>query len=293
MVYAALDIGSNSVRLMVGEVRNKQVTPLYTGLRTTRLAGGLQEEGNLDPNACRKTLEAVRYFKEVLAGWGNPVLEAVATSAMRRAGNGAEFARQLSGVLQVPVRVLAGEEEANLSYQGAVSALEGDYANLAVVDIGGGSTEIALQLTNKLSFFSRPVGAVTCTQKNSTPSEILDLLQPALEPVNKAGIEVMLAVGGTATTLAAMAQNLIAYDPRLVQGYRLTRETVARQLFQLAGMSNAERKKLPGLMPERASIIVAGATILWVIMTCLDLDQVTVSEADLLHGIILELAARA
>ena len=187
--------------------------------------------------------------------------------------------------------MISGEEEAYLSYLGACQSLPGVKQG-AVVDIGGGSTEFTFSsrgpsVPGTLTSRSIPLGAVRLTEQPLLLSEILAKLKPVLEDLRAMKPVSLIGVGGTITTLAAVDQALPVYDPERVHGYRLSRAAVERILFFLATKTNQERKQVSGLQPERADIIVAGTTILWTILGSLEVELITVSEADLLDGIIL------
>ncbi len=287
--YAAIDVGTNSTRLLIGEVSGGKVFPVFFDLRTTRLGEGLAEGCFLRPGAVARTLDALSEFKLKLRAHGVGRVRAVATSAAREAANAGEFLEQARSRCGLVVEVISGEEEAFLSYKGALSALPG-LSSGVVVDIGGGSTEFTFLAGGRLVCRSIPVGAVRLTEKPLLLSELLAFFKDVLEEVKRLPEKNLVGVGGTITSLAAIDQQLAVYDPQRVQGYRLSREAVTRILFLLAAKDREERRKTPGLQPERADIIVAGTTVLWAILGYLEAPEIIVSEADLLHGIILGLA---
>ena len=288
-LYGALDLGTNSIRLLIAHLQNEKLNTVYTGLRTVRLGEGLVRSGLISEAARERAFQGLGDFIKVIKSYPQLKIGAVATSAIREASNGPDFLEEIKAKTGIDVQLISGEEEACLSYNGAIRAVD-DVKNPMVIDIGGGSTEVIFNNCGKLEFYSQPVGAVKCTENASTPQEILELLEDTMNKAKESNVKQMVGVGGTITTLAAINQNLKAYDPRLIQGYTLKVEDVSRLLFELAGMSIAERKKIPGLQPERADIIVSGTKILWVLMNYMDKSSITVSEADLLHGIIMDLA---
>jgi exopolyphosphatase/guanosine-5'-triphosphate,3'-diphosphate pyrophosphatase len=288
---AAVDIGTNSVRLLVARVEEGKVIPLCRRLVTTRLGEGLEPGAPLRGAARQRTLQALGGFARLMAGFRPEVVQAVATSAVREAGNGAEFAAAAARVLGAPVRVISGEEEARLSYLGAVWGLGLDRA--VVVDIGGGSTELTYPRGDALVSRSCPVGAVRCTAARASRPDV----ERALAPIT-AGVPQdlpLVGVGGTVTTLAAVEMGLVPYDPDRVHGSRLSAPEVDRLYARLAGLDLAERRRVPGLQPERADIILAGTMILQVLLAYLGRPEIVVSEADLLYALVLapELAASA
>jgi exopolyphosphatase/guanosine-5'-triphosphate,3'-diphosphate pyrophosphatase len=288
--FAAVDIGTNSVRLLISTFTNRQWKDELRTLRMCRLGEGITRGEGLQPQAIARTLQALQEFSDLLGAYGVDQVRAVATSAVREASNAAFFVDQVKSQTGLSVEVISGEEEANLSFLGACQSLP-SVKQAAVVDIGGGSTEFTftsgVARSELLTSRSIPMGAVRLTERPLLLAEILNSLKPALEELRAAQPVSLIGVGGTITTLAAVDQALPVYDPGRVQGYRLNRTAVERILFLLAAKTDQERKQISGLQPERADIIVAGATILWAILGSLEAEQITVSEADLLDGIIL------
>ncbi len=291
---AAIDIGTNSVRLLIAEVEKEKVRPRLFTLRMTRVGEGLTKGTGLQPEPVARTLGALREFRFLIEQYGVRRMRVVATSAVREAANAAGFLARVKDEVGFEVNVLGGEDEAYLSYLGACRALP-DVDRGIVVDIGGGSTEFTWPLQpaapgSEISCTSIPLGAVRLTEAPCLLSEILTPMKPVLEQLRGYPEKTLIGTGGTITTLAAVDQGLASYDPERVHGYRLARAAVERILFQLAAKNKDERKEVPGLQPERADIIVAGTTILWAILGSLQVPEIIVSEADLLHGIILELS---
>lgn len=288
--FAAIDIGTNSVRLLIARLANRQLQAELRTLRMCRLGEGMTRGNGLQPQAVARTLQALQEFNSILQARRARLLRAVATSAVREAANAGFFIDQALSETGIAVEVIAGEEEAYLSYTGACTALPG-VSRGAVVDIGGGSTEFTWQpgagQPDHPASHSIPVGAVRLTEQPMLLPGILSRLKPALEELGKAEPGSLIGVGGTITSLAAIDQALAVYDPKRVHGYRLSRNAVERILFLLSAKTNGERQQVPGLQPERADIIVGGATILWAILGFLQAEQITVSEADILDGIIL------
>lgn len=288
--YAAIDIGTNSVRLLIARLANRQLQAELRTLRTCRLGEGMTRGDGLQPQAVARTLQSLQEFNSIIQARRVRRLRAVATSAVREAANAGFFIEQVRSETGIAVEVITGEEEACLSYIGACTSLPGVRGG-AVVDIGGGSTELTWRpgagRPGLPVSHSVPVGAVRLTEQPMLLSGILSRLKPALEGLGKAGPAPLIGVGGAVTTLAAIDQGLAVYDPERAHGYRLSRTAVERILFFLSAKTNGERKQVPGLQPERADIIVGGATILWAILGFLQAEQVTVSEADILDGIIL------
>jgi exopolyphosphatase/guanosine-5'-triphosphate,3'-diphosphate pyrophosphatase len=287
-LYAAVDIGTNSCRLLIAEKKNKKIIPRQMVLRTTRLGENLINTGKISKDAMVRTSDALLEFKQFINKFENVKVKVAATSAAREAKNSKDFFEFIKDKTDLDVNIITGKEEAYLSYCGAVNAVACE-STPVVLDIGGGSTELMYLEGKNLKASSSGVGAVYCTEDSSTPTEIIEKLSKNLDGINKLKAYEIIGVGGTITTLAAIHQELKVYDPRKIQNYILKRKDVDALFFKLCGLTLAERKKLPGLQPQRADIIVAGTLILWVIMTYLDVEKIQVSEADILHGIIMDM----
>jgi len=284
---AAIDIGTNSTRLLVADVAGGRVNVVKTGLLTTRLGQGINC-GCLLPGAMARTADAVAGFFEEAFRMGVSRVAAAATSAVRDASNRDEFLALLKNRAGLEAKVLSGEEEARLSYRGALSGLGVDPLITAVADVGGGSTELVWREGGHLRFRSVNAGAVRMTASAAGEMEIAAVLSLVLEEARRGGIQNLAGVGGTATTCAAIDLGLHRYDSALTHGYILTLQRLTEILSLLSSLSLTERKKVPGLQPERADIIVAGVTILTQIVAGLGLDRLLVSEADILFGLVLE-----
>jgi len=287
MRIAAIDIGTNSIRLLVAEVNDfREMTILSRDLVTTRLGENLQG-GVLLPQAICRTVEALVKFQQIIKSYGVDKVAVMATSAVRDASNREEFIRLIENKLDWKVQVLSGEEEARLGYLGVLAGLSIDPASTAVLVVGGGSTELIWGTGKELHFQSVDIGAVRVTEADYSEEEISGLLGPVLSKIKRSQIKNLVGAGGTVTTLAAIDQELKAYDPQKVHGYFLDVNRIRGILESLRVLSIEERKKVPGLQPERADIIVAGIGIVLVILENLGLPGVLASEADLLYGAVL------
>lgn len=281
-LYAAIDIGTHSVRLLVAGLESGSVVPVHRELITTRLGEGLSPGMPLPVEAQDRTLAALAHFRRVIQGY-QALAAAVATSAAREASDGRVFALLASEVLGCPVQVIDGHEEAYLSYQGAISGVGLDEAVL--VDVGGGSTELVYPHEGQLVTHSFPIGAVRCTAVPAGREELHHLLTVALPEIPAA--LPLVGVGGTVTTLAAVEKKMPEYDADKIHGSELTLESVEKIQRYLSALDLSERRKVPGLQPERADVILAGIEILTGILVELARKQLIVSEADLLYGLVL------
>lgn len=310
--FAAIDIGTNSVRLLVAEVRDDTVLPLVRALRLTRLGQGVDRQRRLAPEAVARTVAAVEELVQQARSIRVQDIVIAGTSALRDANDRNEFRRTVERRVGLPVDILSGPGEAALSFMGAVRGLGsagGD--EVWVVDVGGGSTELVRGTPQGkvIARASADVGAVRMTEAviHSDPigpeewDRLTDAIARGLAPLWKALLGdgaapgasrgmvggCLVGVGGTATTLAAMDQRLEPYDPDKVHGYRLSRRAVAELLDRMRAATVADRRMWAGLQPQRADIIVAGTAIVLSVMDRLGAEKLTVSEADLLDGLIL------
>lgn len=285
---AAIDIGTNSVRLLVAERRETGLEVLKSGLVTTRLGKGIGS-GMLQQSAMERTVDAVFRFYQMALKFQPERVVTVATSAVRDASNRSEFLDAVWQRTGLRVRVLSGEEEAALSYQGVLLGVSVEPRFTAVVDIGGGSTELIwTQDDGRLRLASVNVGAVRATEEGMDEDEVAARLVPVLGEIRRSQIDTLVGVGGTVTALAAVDQCLAVYDPGQVHGYCLKAGNVANILERLKMMDLGERKKVAGLQPERADIIVAGAVIAGTIMKGLGVECMLVSECDILCALVKE-----
>jgi exopolyphosphatase/guanosine-5'-triphosphate,3'-diphosphate pyrophosphatase len=286
MRYAAVDIGTNSCRLLIAEKAQPWQT-LYRGLVTTRIGEGVDSQGKISPAAVERTIKGLQELQELITRFQVEKMRVVGTSALREAANREEFVKRVGRELNWQVDIISGEEEAQLSYLGVRSGLLLDKPPL-VVDIGGGSTEFMIE--NSFPWYiSLPLGAVRAAEADWSDAQILSLLAP-LDQKSITPDFPLVVVGGTATTLAAMQLKLSVYDSRLIHGQSLTIDQIQYWRDHLAAMSLEERQKVIGLQPQRADIIVPGIRILTLIMAKLGYEEMLVSESDILDGVIAQLS---
>jgi exopolyphosphatase/guanosine-5'-triphosphate,3'-diphosphate pyrophosphatase len=290
MRVAVIDVGTNSTRLLIAEVnRQKEVKPLHTDLVTTRLGKGIGT-AMLMPPAINNTVAVIDDYLKMINGWKVKRIVLAATSAVRNAVNREDFLKTVHERTGLEVKTLSGEEEALLSYQGALSGLHTgiDCRNTVIMDLGGGSTEFTWKTPDGLYCRSVEVGAVRATEGNFSDAEILSLLICPLEEIRKISPVNLIGVGGTVTTIAAISLSLRVYNPVLVHGFDLPAEQVEKTLSLLSALPLEKRRCLPGLQPERADIIIAGVRIVKQILLYLDLPGLRVSEADLMYGLAIK-----
>jgi exopolyphosphatase / guanosine-5'-triphosphate,3'-diphosphate pyrophosphatase len=281
---AVIDIGTNTTRLLVAEVEDGRVVELERRTTITSLGQGVDASGRLAQEAMDRVAEAIAVYREVIDRLGAERVVALATSAMRDAENGPEFREFLKQRFGIDAQTISGDEEARLTFLGATSDRNDDRETL-VIDIGGGSTEYVVGRPRRDPEFhtSTQMGSARHTERflHSDPpthEELRELADDVCSKIPEVSVEQGIAVAGTATSLAAIDG---AED---VHGYRMSLATCERIVAMLAGMPLEERRRVEGLHPDRAPMIVAGAVILTESIRALGLAEIEVSEADLLHG---------
>ena len=287
MRVAAVDLGTNSTRLLVADV-DGEVREVVRRLTITRLGEGVDERRKLLPLPVARVRNVLADYRRQLEHLGAERVLALGTSAVRDAENGEAFLGEIEWSYGFASRLLSGEEEAELTRRGVANGRALDDDTL-VLDVGGGSTE----LITARRLASIDVGSVRLTERylESDPptKQELDAAScavqeqlPELQPRDAVG------VAGTITTLAAL--ELREYDPEKVHGHHLSRQDVERQLERLASLPLTKRRELPGLEPERAPVIVGGAIVVREVLNRYDLAGLEASERDILHGAALDAA---
>lgn len=304
MRIGAIDIGSNSTRLLLADVENGAIDEISRDSIVTRLGDGVDGAGALNQAAIDRVRDALDVYSGEIALAGCDRVGGVATSAVRDASNGAEFAAQTGAEFGIPLEVIGGDREAELTFLGASSgeAIAGSGRSL-VVDIGGGSTEFIVGEDGTLLFHvSTQLGAVRQSERHllsdpPTQAELGALTAEAGQIIESSVPEEFrsvargVGVAGTPTVLAAVDQALVEFDPWKVHGYAITTEACREMLGRLAALPLAERRDVTGLHPDRAPTIVAGAAILLATIDVFGLSEVVVSEHDILYGLALALAS--
>ena len=301
MRVCAVDIGTNSVRTIVADVRAPCLVEVvrYDG-RITRLGEGLGESNSLKAQAIERTVRVVKDHVEHGRRMGPRAFKLVATSAARKAGNGAHLLQAIHDAAAVAAEIVTGEREAQLVLAGVrAGGMLGETPAL-VVDVGGGSTElIACAGAGPPDIQSFNIGAVNLTE------QFLKTDPPTQEEMNAASSAAgqlpgsalgdckaidLVGLGGTITTMAAMLQQLHEYDPAAVHGTRLTLDETRDLLSRAASLPLDERKQLPGLSAARADIIVAGMILVQAVFAAANHDEMRVCTTGILHGVALAAA---
>jgi exopolyphosphatase/guanosine-5'-triphosphate,3'-diphosphate pyrophosphatase len=279
----AIDLGSNSTRLLVADVEGGRVEEVGRGLRITRLGEGVDERRRLLPVPVARVRNVLADFRRELDRLGASRTLAVATSAVRDAENGEAFLGEVEWSYGFSTRLLSGDEEARLTYSGVTVGRPLEPCTL-VVDIGGGSTELMLADRHG----SLDIGCVRMTERFGEDVDAIGAYVRSVTP--ELDVRGAVGVAGTVTSLAALDLGLVDYDPLRVHRHVLTADAIDEQLARLATLPLEERRRLPGLEPERAPVIVAGAAILRELLDRYALDRIEASEHDLLHGTALAAA---
>ncbi len=303
MRLAAIDLGSNTIRLLVADADLAHgLRPVHGQQLVARLGEGLAEAGLLAPAAMARALAAVRGYAERARALGAERVVAVATAAVREARNRDQFVARLETEAGVAVRVVSGEDEARLTLLGVMADLGPVASPFCLVDIGGGSTELVVaREAETVAVVSLRVGVVPLVERflhadpvdwaeyEACARHVAERLAaeawPRIRPLHPRSV---VGTAGTVTTLAALDLGLDAYDPARVQGHRLTARAVEGLLVRLGGLHVAERARLPCLEPGRADLIIPGIALVLGVLTGLGLPEVVVSDTGLREGVLLD-----
>jgi exopolyphosphatase/guanosine-5'-triphosphate,3'-diphosphate pyrophosphatase len=297
--FAVIDVGTNSVKLHVGERRaDGSWQTVSDRAEVTRLGEGLQDTGSLQPEPLRRTAEAVVGMVEEARREGAAEIAAVATAGMRLAENSAELVEAVRERCGVGIEVISGEEEARLAYLAATSALDVGRESLVVFDTGGGSSEFTFGRAGRVEErFSVDVGAARYTERFGLDGVVSDdEIAWALQAIaadlarldERTRPAALVGLGGALTNLAAVRHGLATYDPDVVQGTVLDRSEIERQIDLYRSRTAEQRREIVGLQPARAEVILAGACIVRTVLDKLDCDELTVSDRGLRHGLLVE-----
>lgn len=301
MRVAAVDIGTNSTRLLIADIDGR-ITELVRRSEVTRLGTGVDSTGALSADAIERVLAVLDQYSEEIKRRACQRRVAVLTSAVRDSTNGSEFTAEIRSRYGLDAHTIDGDREARLTFLGATSERElSSTESTVIVDIGGGSTEFVIGRGDTVEFhISTQTGVVRQTERHlahdpAGPEEITELREEVREVIARAiptdlraRVGSGIAVAGTATSCAAIDQQLEPYDSERVHGYSLTHTAVERILTELAPLDLERRRAVRGLHPDRAPTIVTGVAILLETLDAFGLTEVEVSEHDILRGMALE-----
>ena len=297
--YAAIDVGTNSVKLNVGErLDDGEWRTVVDRSEMTRLGEGIHETGRLGEEAVRRTVDAIAELAEEARRAGAEEIAVVGTAGLRQAVNSDEFldaVRERAGVL---VEVIAGDEEARLSFLAAADALHLGTGRLGVFETGGGSSQFTFGEDGRVQErFSLDLGAVPVTERfgldravdEQTVAAAREAIASQLGPLEgRPPLDVLVGIGGAITNLAGVQLGLDRYEPGRVRGLELGAAEVDRQIELYRTRDAEERRGIRGLQPKRAEVILAGACIVRTVLAKLGRDSLTVSDQGLRHGVLLE-----
>jgi len=302
MRVAAIDCGTNSIRLLIADISGTNFREIYREMEIVRLGQGVDKTGQFDPEAVVRTLEAAKKYAQVIASKGVEKIRFCATSATRDATNRHLFIDGVREILGIEPEVIPGTEEAALSFMGATKELLTADGPFLVVDIGGGSTEFVLGSEKVVSAKSVNIGCVRMSERHlnsqpPTPEQISAATSDIDAAINDAGATVgfsqaktLIAVAGTATTIAAAALNLPTYDRHAIHLSRIPAEKVHEVSTMYQSMTRDEIAALPYMHPGRVDVITSGALVLSRVMTLTGASEFVASESDILDGIAWGLA---
>ncbi|HBR21406.1 MAG TPA: exopolyphosphatase [Nitrospiraceae bacterium] len=306
MLLSSIDVGSNTIRLLIGRVENRKITRLRTGMVITRLAAGIGETGLLNADNMEKSVSVLKAFSDIISIYGILHVKAVGTSALREAKNSEEFMRRVLSETGINIEVISGEEEAELTARGVIFDLPETDSSL-IVDIGGGSAEwIFCRNSSPVEMGTIPTGVVKLFDnhiKSDPPSKadtvslrreteiILSRIKTQMgHLINSRAV--FIGTAGTITTLASIDIGLESYDHEKLHRHNISLEKLYDISGRLISIPLSERKKMIGLEPERANLIIPGILFTINIMELFGFDNILVSDDGLLEGVLIKLSER-
>lgn len=311
MRYASIDIGTNTLRLLIADTAGGRMRPVVYKRTITRLGGDYDEAKGISDAAAERTFKALGEFRKIIGEAGATEILATATSVVRRAKNRDLFLSEVLKRTGIVIKVISGDEEARLSLLGVLSVVGGSGGKRVVMDIGGGSTEYIFTNGNEISgAFSMEMGVVHLTERHlksdppkkdelaSLEVEIKGVLNELKSRMREKGINpeeysskngtVFIGTAGTITTLAALDQNLEVYDRDRINNHTLNRDNVKNMYGYLAALTLKERETVLSLEKGREDLIIPGSAIALLSMAAFGFYEMKVSDAGLLEGIILK-----
>jgi exopolyphosphatase/guanosine-5'-triphosphate,3'-diphosphate pyrophosphatase len=293
---ASIDIGTNTILLLIAEVNKGVLKPVLEKETIVRLGEGVQKNGILAEGAMERGIQTLTQYRKECQEMGVQRIFAAGTSALREAKNAGDFLKRAEQKLNLAIEIISGEEEAQLSFLAVARDLKERKGSVLVVDVGGGSTEFVLGKENQISHWvSLPVGSVRFTEQfllsdpvrqeewANMENEIIERLgkvPPPQKPFT------MVAVGGTATTLASVALGLEQFVYEKIHHFALGRKALKNQLELYRSKTLEERRKIPGLFPARADVILAGGAILYFAMEKFEVPSALISCQGVRYGLI-------
>lgn len=299
MTYATIDVGTNSVRLLICSYSGQEISNSEKRIEMTRLGQGVNETRTLAPERMEDTLNVIKKFVKYAQGKGVQKIWLMATSAVRDAKNGPEFSARVEESVGYPLEIITGELEAQLGFSGAMMGKKSSQKAL-IIDIGGGSTELIVGCDSGIEkAISIDVGAVRMTdqfvendpitlkEKAKIQQHVRQLLSQQAQPLKSLQPETAVAIGGTASTLVTMNLEMDNYASEKVHNQEIKNSDISKIEELLTGLKNEERVLLKGLEPKRADIILAGVLIMQEVLNFFDIASFSFSDYDNLEGFLI------
>ncbi|TCO71358.1 Ppx/GppA phosphatase family protein [Marinisporobacter balticus] len=297
----AIDIGTNSMRILLAQVENGCIIESFKDLRTTRIGEHVDKTGQLSVLAIQRNIQALKEFINIAQKEGITQIPIIATSAVRDAKNREVLIKQAKEEIDAHIDIITGEKEAQLGFTGVLRGLKEKDKNILVIDIGGGSTEFIFGNKEGIKYLiSINVGAVRMTERFVTTDPICkveieelvknidEMMKSTINYLCNLKIDKVIGIGGTATTIAAVSKELEIYDKDMIHHVHLSHEQVKDICNTFLSKNLEERKRIKGLQPKRADIITSGTIILDRILTNLGVEDMIISEYDNLEGLVFE-----
>ena len=302
MKIGTIDIGTNSMRLLIADYKNNKIENRKKYINITRIGQGVDDKGYITEEALERNLYALKEFADKCIEEKCEKVYCMGTSALRDSKNGQDFVNRAKELTNIDVKIICGEEESNLGFMGVLEGAGGDKSNyILVLDIGGGSTEFIVGNEDGIKFCkSENVGALRMTEKFITTDPISDeefnkmsdfiekTISSTLDKIKGMHVSKLVGIGGAITSLSAMNQQLEVYSMEKVHNSVVTKKDLEKILQNLKKMTLSDKKTIKGLQPKRADIITAGVKILHIVMEKLEIEKIMISEYDNLEGLICQ-----
>lgn len=302
MKIGTIDIGTNSMRLLIADYKNNKIENRKKYINITRIGQGVDDKGYITEEALERNLNALKEFADKCIEEKCEKVYCMGTSSLRDSKNGQDFVDRAKELTNIDVKIICGEEESNLGFMGVLEGAGGDKSNyILVLDIGGGSTEFIVGNEDGIKFCkSENVGALRMTEKFITTDPISDeefskmsgfiekTISSTLDKIKGMHVSKLVGIGGAITSLSAMNQQLEVYSMEKVHNSVVTKKDLEKILQNLKKMTLSDKKTIKGLQPKRADIITAGVKILHIVMEKLEIEKIMISEYDNLEGLICQ-----
>ena len=298
MKIGTIDIGTNSMRLLIADYNNYKIENRKKYVNTTRIGQGVDKEGYISEEALQRNINASEEFANICKVEECQAIYCMGTSALRDSKNGSVFVDRAKQKTNINVEIISGNEESNLGFMGVLEGLDTD-EQILVIDIGGGSTEFIVGDIEGIKFAkSENVGALRMTEKflakdpidtnefSNMSKFIYSEIKDTIDYIKSKQIKKIVGIGGTITSLSAMNQELEVYSMEKIHNSEVSIKNIKDILQNLKQMTLNDKKTLKGLQPKRADIITAGVEILNIIMENLEIEKIIVSEYDNLEGLM-------